>query len=93
MAITVGECSAAVSAMTGLTSAKARQLLSEIGPNAVSEEVPPRWKTFVAKFWGLIPWMLEAALVLQIGLGAYVEGAMIGALLLFNATLGRQDFD
>jgi H+-transporting ATPase len=87
-AITVGERSAAASAVTGLTSAEARRRLNEIGPNAVSEEVPPRWKVFVAKFWGPIPWMLEAALALQIGLGAYVEGAMIGALLLFNATLG-----
>ena len=87
-AITVGERSATASAVTGLTSAEARRRLNEIGPNAVSEDVAPRWKVFVAKFWGPIPWMLEAALALQIGLGAYVEGAMIGALLLFNATLG-----
>ena len=32
--------------------------------------------------------MLEAAIVLQIGLGEYVEAAVIGGLLLFNATLG-----
>ena len=32
--------------------------------------------------------MLEAALVLQVALDAYVEAALIGALLLFNATLG-----
>jgi H+-transporting ATPase len=32
--------------------------------------------------------MLEAATVLQLGLGQYVEAAVIGALLLFNATLG-----
>ena len=32
--------------------------------------------------------MLEAAILLQIGLGAYVEAAVIGGLLLFNATLG-----
>lgn len=32
--------------------------------------------------------MLEAAIVLQIGLGEYIEAAMIGCLLLFNATLG-----
>jgi H+-transporting ATPase len=32
--------------------------------------------------------MLEAAVVLQVGIGAYVEAAVIAALLLFNATLG-----
>ena len=32
--------------------------------------------------------MLEAAIVLQIALGAYIEAAVIGGLLLFNATLG-----
>ena len=32
--------------------------------------------------------MLEAAILLQIGIGAYVESAVIAALLLFNATLG-----
>jgi H+-transporting ATPase len=32
--------------------------------------------------------MLEAAIVLQVGIGAYVEAAVIAVLLLFNATLG-----
>ena len=72
----------------GLTSAEASRRLGEIGPNAVSEEAPPRWRRFLAKFSAPIPWMLEAAIVLQIGLGAYVEAAVIGGLLLFNATLG-----
>jgi H+-transporting ATPase len=75
-------------AASGLTSAEARQRLAEFGPNTVSEEVSPRWIVFLAKFWGPIPWMLEAAILLQIGLGAYVETAVIGGLLLFNATLG-----
>ncbi len=72
----------------GLTSAEASRRLVEIGPNAVSEETPPRWRRFLAKFSAPIPWMLEAAILLQIGLGAYVEAAVIGGLLLFNATLG-----
>ena len=72
----------------GLTSAEASRRLGEIGPNTVSEEAPPRWRRFLAKFSAPIAWMLEAAIVLQIGLGAYVEAAVIGGLLLFNATLG-----
>jgi len=82
------EISAPVAVPAGLTSAEASRRLAELGPNAVADEAPPRWRVFLAKFWGPIPWMLEAALLLELGLGAYVEAAVIGALLLFNATLG-----
>lgn len=43
---------------------------------------------FLSKFWTPIPWMLESAIVLQIGIGQYIEAALTGGLLLFNATLG-----
>jgi H+-transporting ATPase len=32
--------------------------------------------------------MLEAAILLQLGLGDYVSGAVVAMLLLFNAALG-----
>src|SRR3990170_491629 len=83
----VPQRSAAPAVPAGLTSAEARRRLSELGPNAVAEEAPPRWRVFLAKFWGPVPWMLEVALLLQLGLGEYVEAAVIGALLVFNATL------
>ena len=54
---------------TGLTTTEARQRLSEFGPNAVVEETRPRWKLFLTKFWSPVAWMLEAAILLQIGLG------------------------
>jgi H+-transporting ATPase len=79
--------SAIAGAPPGLTSAEARRRLGEFGPNAVADEGPSRGRTFLAKFWAPIPWMLEAALVLQLGLGQYVEAAVVGFLLLFNATL------
>jgi H+-transporting ATPase len=72
----------------GLTGEQARQRLAQFGPNAITEMPSHRWKDFLAKFWAPVPWMLEAAIVLQIGLGAFIEAAMVGALLLFNATLG-----
>jgi len=40
------------------------------------------------KFWAPVPWMLEAAIVLEFALGKLVEGAIIAALLVFNAALG-----
>jgi H+-transporting ATPase len=72
----------------GLTIAEARRRLVEFGANAISEAAPSPWRVFLAKFWGPIPWLLEAAIALQIGLGEYVEASVIGGLLLFNATLG-----
>ena len=40
------------------------------------------------KFWAPVPWMLEAAIVLELALGKYVEAAIIALLLVFNAALG-----
>jgi H+-transporting ATPase len=40
------------------------------------------------KFWAPVPWMLEAAIALQVALGDYPEAAIIAGLLVFNAALG-----
>ena len=79
---------AAIGNPFGLASDEARRRLTEFGPNAVSEAVTPRWRSYLAKFSSPIAWLLEAALVVEIGLGKYIEAAVIGGLLLFNATLG-----
>src|ERR1700732_1190184 len=42
----------------------------------------------VEKFWAPVPWMLEAAIVLELALGKYVEAGIIAFLLVFNAALG-----
>jgi H+-transporting ATPase len=72
----------------GLTSSEARRRAGEYGPNTVTEQALPAWRVYLAKFWGPIPWLLEIAIVLQIGLGQYIEAGVVGGLLLFNATLG-----
>jgi H+-transporting ATPase len=72
----------------GLTGSEARRRLSQAGANVVPDQAPAPWRLFAAKLWAPIPWMLEAAIVLQIGLGAYVEAAVIASLLIVNATLG-----
>ena len=84
----VREPSAAPAPLPGLTSAEARRRLGEFGPNAITEEAPSHWRVFLTKFWAPIPWLLEAATILQLGLGQYVEASVVGGLLLFNATLG-----
>jgi len=74
--------------LMGLTSAEAHRRFGEFGPNTITEQTPPAWRVYLAKFWGPIPWLLEIAIVLQIGIGKHIEAAVVGGLLLFNATLG-----
>jgi H+-transporting ATPase len=85
--ITRGE-SAPADDPAGLTGAEAARRLAEFGPNAVADKATPRWRGFLAKFWGPVPWLLEAAMLAQLWVGAYVEAAVVGALLAFNAVLG-----
>ncbi len=72
----------------GLAVDEAARRLAQFGPNAVPDtSVSPLWSA-LGKFWAPVPWMLEAAIVLELGLGKFVEAAIIGFLLLFNAALG-----
>ena len=73
---------------TGLTSEEARRRLEKFGPNAVPDTAMHPLRRALTKFWAPVPWMLEAAIVLEIVLGKYVEAAIIAALLAFNAILG-----
>jgi H+-transporting ATPase len=72
----------------GLTSDEARQRLEKFGPNAMPDTSAHPLRMALEKFWAPVPWMLEAAVVLQLALGKYVEGAIIAGLLVFNAALG-----
>jgi H+-transporting ATPase len=77
-----------VSAPNGLTSDEARRLLEKFGANAVPDTALHPLRMALDKFWAPVPWMLEAAIVLELALGKYVEAGIIAALLVFNAALG-----
>ncbi len=72
----------------GLTSDEARARLAKFGPNAMPDITARPWRMALAKFWAPVPWMLEAAIILQTVLHEYVEAAVIAGLLVFNAALG-----
>jgi len=72
----------------GLSSDEARARLEKYGPNAMPDTAMRPWRSALAKFWAPVPWMLEAAVVLQLVLHEYVEAAVIAGLLVFNAALG-----
>ncbi len=72
----------------GLTSDEAHGLSEKFGPNAMPDTEVNPLRSALGKLWAPVPWMLEAAILLEIGLGKYVEGAIIAGLLVFNAALG-----
>jgi H+-transporting ATPase len=72
----------------GLSSDEARALLEKSGPNEMPDIAMRPWRMALAKFWAPVPWMLEAAIVLQLALHEYTEAAVIAGLLVFNAALG-----
>ena len=73
---------------TGLTSDEAGRRLAANGANAVQDIVQHPINRVLAKLWAPVPWMLEAAILLQLALGEYVESFAIAFLLVFNAGLG-----
>ena len=77
-----------VSVATGLTSIEARGRLEKAGPNAMPDTALHPLRRAAAKLWAPVPWMLEAAILLELALGKYVEAAIITVLLAFNAALG-----
>jgi H+-transporting ATPase len=71
----------------GLTSREARERLARYGPNVMPEAAPSTWRSALGKFWAPVPWMLEAAIILQLVVHEYVPAAVIAFLLVLNAAL------
>jgi len=74
-------------AVTGLTSDEAQVRLLASGPNAVPDLAEHPLRRALTKLWAPIPWMLEAAVLLQLALGDYAEASAVAFLLVFNAGL------
>jgi H+-transporting ATPase len=73
----------------GLTTGEARRRLEAVGPNEVTEEPPHALRDFAGRFWGPVPWMLEAALAIELALRQWPESVIIVGLLVFNALLAQ----
>ena len=74
-------------ARSGLTSDEASSRLRKDGPNAMPDTSAHPLRHALAKFWAPVPWLLEAAIVLQVFLHKYLEASVIAGLLVFNAAL------
>ncbi len=71
----------------GLTSAEAARRLAADGANSVTDAAVHPFRDVIGKFWAPVPWLLEAAIVLQLVLHDYLEAAIVFGLLMFNAIL------
>jgi H+-transporting ATPase len=79
---------AADAPLRGLSSDEARSRLEKFGLNQMPDTARGPWRRALTKLWAPVPWMLEAAIVLQLALHEYLEAAVIAGLLVFNAALG-----
>ncbi len=57
-------------------SAEALRRLEDRGPNAIIDVAQHPVRRAVGKLWAPVPWMLEAAILLQLGLGEHVEAGV-----------------
>lgn len=72
----------------GLTSQEAADKFQQFGPNIIAQAHRHRANMLLRKFWGIVPWMLELAIILDLALGRWVEAIIIIAWLVFSALLG-----
>jgi H+-transporting ATPase len=72
----------------GLTQAEAQKRLTRYGPNEIEEKKTSELLKFLSYFWGPIPWMIEAAVILSAAAQHWPDFGIILVLLLANAVVG-----
>ena len=71
---------ATTSAPEGLSTAEAARRLVATGPNALPDTTLHPLVQAAKKFWAPVPWMLEAAMVLELVLRDFTEAAVIAGV-------------
>ena len=71
----------------GLTGAEAAERLTRFGPNTLGSEHRHVLRELASKLTGPVPYLLEAAVVLELVAGKYTEAIIVGALVVFNGVL------
>jgi H+-transporting ATPase len=72
----------------GLSQAEAQKRLTQYGPNEIEERKTNPFLKFLTYFWGPIPWMIEAAVILSALARHWPDFGIILLLLLANALVG-----
>jgi H+-transporting ATPase len=76
------------SSKDGLTQAEAEKRLTQYGPNEIEEKKTNLILKFLSYFWGPIPWMIEAAVILSGIVRHWPDFFIILVLLCSNAVVG-----
>ena len=72
----------------GLSQAEAQKRLTHYGPNEIEEKKTNPFLKFLTYFWGPIPWMIEAAVILSGIVRHWLDFFIILLLLVSNAVVG-----
>ncbi len=72
----------------GLSQAEAQKRLTQYGPNEIEEKKTNPFLKFLTYFWGPIPWMIEAAVILSAVARHWPDFFIILLLLVANAVVG-----
>ncbi len=72
----------------GLTQVEAQKRLDKDGPNEIEENKTNPFLKFLTYFWGPIPWMIEAAVILSGVVRHWPDFFIILVLLVTNAMVG-----
>ncbi len=72
----------------GLSEAEAAKRLKQYGPNEIAEKADNPFLKFLSYFWGPIPWMIEAAVILSAVVRHWLDFGVIALLLCTNAVVG-----
>ncbi|PLJ77491.1 plasma-membrane proton-efflux P-type ATPase [Infirmifilum sp. SLHALR2] len=73
----------------GLSNEEAERRLAEVGPNEVMEKRENPVLEYLKRYWGPLPWLMEATAVLSYLTGRVLEAWIMAGLLALNATLGH----
>ena len=76
------------SSAEGLTQEEAKKRLIKYGPNVIEEKKTNPFLKFLSYFWGPIPWMIEAAVILSAVARHWPDFGIILVLLLANGVVG-----
>src|SRR3984957_18655248 len=76
------------SSPVGLTQVEAQKRLTQYRHNEIEEKKSNELLKFLSNFWGPIPWMIEAAVILSAAARHWPDFGIILLLLLANAMVG-----